>query len=416
MEHTSDHGAADFLRQRDLTAQITEDLSALGYVGEDENKLLTYSGAVSRKLDKPLGVVIQGSSGSGKSELVEKVLSLCPEEDVFFYTRLTAQSLYYIGLQDPFGLAHKVVAVEEAKGAEEANYALRVLLTRRRLDLQTTLHQTAVHIVLHGPVAYLDTTTGDLTDDETANRVLQVRMDASEAQTKAVLDAQRQRAATVPGPADQAIIARHQAAQRLLQPIPVIIPFAQQIPFPTQHTRARRDHQRLLDLVCAIAFLHQYQRRHGQAQGVDFIEASPDDYDLAAQLMQRCLGYAFDDLSPKARELYECIQRRLREQSQSTVTRGDIVRWTSWKLGPVRKQLAQLVELGYLRKLTGSKGQEYVYRLAESPQGAPSWRLGALTGDGGAANGPEAEVAGNGQNGHHRDGHEDMLKGSLMEV
>jgi DNA primase len=135
MEHTSDHGAADFLRQRDLTAHITKDLTALGYVGEAENKLLAYVVAVSRKLARPLGMVIQGPSTSGKSKLVEKVLSLCPDEDVFYNTRLTAQSLYYLGLQNPFTLAHKVVATEEAKGAEEANYALR---TRRRLDLQSS--------------------------------------------------------------------------------------------------------------------------------------------------------------------------------------------------------------------------------------------------------------------------------------
>jgi hypothetical protein len=147
----------------------------------------------------------------------------------------------------------------------------------------------------------------------------------------------------------------------------VIIPFAEQISFPTQHTRARRDHQRLLDLVCAIAFLHQHQRRHGQVHGVDVVEASTDDYDLATLLMQRCLGCAFDDLSPKARELHGCIKRVLREKSQSTVTRGDIVRWTGWSLKQVCKQLPQLTDLGYLRRLTGSKGQEYVYQLAESP-------------------------------------------------
>jgi hypothetical protein len=107
-------------------------------------------------------MIIQGSSTSGKTAQVEKVLSLCPEEDVFASTRLTPQSLYYLGLQNPHVLAHKVVAIEESKGAEEANHAIRVLLTRRRLDLQTTLHQTPTHIVLHGPIAYLGTITEEI--------------------------------------------------------------------------------------------------------------------------------------------------------------------------------------------------------------------------------------------------------------
>ena len=123
----------------------------------------------------------------------------------------------------------------------------------------------------------------------------------------------------------------------------------------------------------AVAFLHQHQRRQGQAHGIAFIEAVPDDYELAAQLMQRCLGYAFEDLSPKAQELYACVQRLVREHHQTTVTRGDICRWTGLSLPQVRKLLAQLIELGYLRALKGSQGQEYVYQLIESPRPGSAW-------------------------------------------
>jgi DNA primase len=411
MGHMPDHGAADFLRERDLTTHITQDLTALGYVGEAENKLLAYVVAVSRKLARPLGMIIQGPSTSGKTDLVEKVLRLCPEEDVFASTRLTPQSLYYMGLQDPHVLAHKVVAIEESKGAEEANYAIRVLLTRGRLDLQTTLHQTPVHIVLHGPVAYLETTTEELTNDETANRVLQVRTDTSEAQTRAILEAQRRRAAIVAAPNHQAIVARHQAAQRLLQPYAVMIPFAERIPFPTHHTRARRDHQRLLDLIGAIAFLHQYQRPQGAAHGTPFIKAIPEDYALAAQLMQRCLGYAFDDLSPKAAELYALVQRMMQEQHQSTVTRGDMCRWTGWPLTQLRRLLTHLTELGYLRTLRGSRGQEYIYQLAESPRLGCAWQLGELTLDEGPAN-----AEGNSHEDHLINGQEGTVDASVAHV
>jgi hypothetical protein len=171
-----------------------------------------------------------------------------------------------------------------------------------------------------------------------------------------------------------------------------------------------------LDLVCAIAFLHQHQRRNGQAHGIDFVEASPEDYELAARLMQYCLGCAFDDLSPRGRELYTCVQQRLRDRPQSTMTRRDICHWTGWKLGQVRRELPELIELGYLRKLTGSQGQEYLYRLVESPQGTPSWRLGALSVGEEAANGPGVGAERSGRNGQHPDAHDDIPKESLGQA
>jgi len=359
-------------------------------------------------------MMIQGSSTSGKTELVEKVLSLCPEEDGFSNTRMTAQSLFYLGHQNPHILAHKVVTIEESKGAEEANYAIRVLLTRHRLDLQTTIAQTPTHLVLHGPIAYLETTTEDITNDETANRVLQIRTDASEAQTKAILEAQRRRVTTVLGPSDQAIIVRHQTAQRLLQPRDVTIPFAEKLTFPTRNTRARRDHQRLLDLICVITFLHQYQRRGGQTQGIDFIEATPEDYELAAHLMECCLGYAFDDLSPKAKEMYACVERTMKAKGQSTVTRGDICRWTGWKLPQVRNLLEEMTNLGYLQTFQGGQGQEYIYQLAAQAPVGLSWQLGRFNLDNILVNGSPGSSDVNGHPGHPPTGDDPAIEAAIV--
>ena len=54
--------------------------------------------------------------------------------------------------------------------------------------------------------------------------------------------------------------ARHQHAQRLLEPLPVVMPLAGQLTFRTDQTRYRRDHAKYLSLIAASALLHQYQR------------------------------------------------------------------------------------------------------------------------------------------------------------
>ena len=52
----------------------------------------------------------------------------------------------------------------------------------------------------------------------------------------------------------------HQNAQRLLRPLLVVNPFAEQLTFLDDRTRTRRDHVKYLTLIRAIALLHQYQR------------------------------------------------------------------------------------------------------------------------------------------------------------
>lgn len=132
--------------------------------------------------------------------------------------------------------------------------------------------------------------------------------------------------------------------------------------------------------------------------------------------MQRCPGYAFEDLAPKAQELYEYVQRMMRQHHQTTVTRGDICRWTSWPLAQVRKLLPQLTELGYLRALKGSKGQEYLYQLIESPRLRSTWSPGLLALDEGSATGAPGDVDGNCGAGQPPDGPAEAVEAAVVQM
>ena len=112
-------------------------LRRAGVVGEQANCLVGYLAAVSRKLDRPLAVIVQSTSAAGKSALQEAVLAMVPEEERVEFSAMTGQSLFYMGESD---LAHKVLAVAEEEGAERAAYALKLLQSRGgavdRLDRQ----------------------------------------------------------------------------------------------------------------------------------------------------------------------------------------------------------------------------------------------------------------------------------------
>jgi DNA primase len=103
--------------------------------GEAVNCLVGYLAAVSRKLPRPLAVIVQSTSAAGKSALMDAVLGFVPAEDRVRFSAMTGHSLFYMGERD---LAHKVLAVAEEEGAERAAYALKLLSSDGELWIAST--------------------------------------------------------------------------------------------------------------------------------------------------------------------------------------------------------------------------------------------------------------------------------------
>jgi DNA primase len=106
--------ALELLKDKTLIQRIKNDFITQGIVGEDTNALTGYLAAVSRKLDRPLAVMIQSSSAAGKSALMDAVLNLIPSEERVQYSAMTGQSLFYMGETN---LKHKILAIAEEEGA-----------------------------------------------------------------------------------------------------------------------------------------------------------------------------------------------------------------------------------------------------------------------------------------------------------
>ena len=288
--------ALAWLKRDNLLEAIAHDLELTGYVGEPRNKKLAYLIATSRLLPKPLSGIFRAQSGCGKSYLMECVAELMPPEEVHYFSRLTPQALYYL---EADALKHKLLIVDERDGSEESEYPIRTLQTRRVLKLAVPVKdpnsgkiKTTV-LEIHGPIAYMESTTDAHINPENANRCFELYLDESEAQTKAIFAAQR-KARTLDGWRSERhkadVLRLHHNAQRLLRPLKVIIPFVDQIEFPAAWLRGRRDNDRFLSLIEGIAFLHQHQRTiandgcepHGHS--ADYIEASVADYAMAYEL------------------------------------------------------------------------------------------------------------------------------------
>ena len=79
--------AMQLLRDPQLVDRVVSDFQLAGIVGEQTNCLVGYLAAVSRKLDRPLAVIVQSTSAAGKWALMEAVLASCPEEERVPYRR-----------------------------------------------------------------------------------------------------------------------------------------------------------------------------------------------------------------------------------------------------------------------------------------------------------------------------------------
>ena len=106
------------------------------------------------------------------------------------------------------------------------------------------------------------------------------------------------------------ILRRHQNAQRLLKPLFVANPYADELTFPDSRTRTRRDHMKYLTLIRAIALLHQHQRPvKTDARACRYIEATREDIATADRLMHEVLARSLDELPPQTRRLLALIEQ-----------------------------------------------------------------------------------------------------------
>jgi DNA primase len=389
MDEAEQQAAQALLKSPDLTARILADFAACGLVGEEMNKLVGYLAAVSRKLDKPLGVVIQSSSAAGKSSLMDAVLSFVPDEDKVKYSAMTGQSLFYMGETN---LKHKALAIVEEEGASRASYALKLLQSEGELTIASTGKDPQSGNLItqqyrvEGPVALLVTTTARDIDEELMNRCLVLSVDEGREQTRAIHQLQRDRR-TLEGliarREKESIIQLHQNAQRLLKPLAILNPYAQFLTFPDQTTRLRRDHEKYLTLIDAIAFIHQHQREIKHAlsnvegtaqrgeQTIEYIEVVLSDIELANHIAHDVLGRSLDELPPQTRRLLklidgyvvaECARLKMK-RADFRFSRKPVRDATGLSDTQLRLHLERLVQMEYLLVHRGQRGQSFEYEL-----------------------------------------------------
>lgn len=369
--------ALDLLRDTDLPARLLADFALAGVVGEETNKLVGYLACVSRKLERPLAVVIQSSSAAGKSSLMDAVLAFMPEDERVQYSAMTGQSLFYMG---ETRLKNKILAISEEEGAHTASYALKLLQSEGEVTIASTgKDDSSGQLVtreykVEGPVMLFLTTTAIDIDEELLNRCLVLTVNESREQTEAIHHAQRLKR-TLKGLESkikkEQVLQLHRHAQRLLRPLAVINPYADQLTFLSDKTRTRRDHEKYLTLIDSIALLHQYQRDIKTLGELDYIEVTTQDIALANRLAHEVLGKTLDELPPQTRKLLKEIQVWVRqcckadgiEQRDFRFSRKQLREVTGWGNTQLKIHLARLEDMEILALHSVPRSKAIAYEL-----------------------------------------------------
>jgi DNA primase len=387
IDSESRKAAMELLNDPQLLDRVLLDFKCAGVVGEETNKLAGYLSCVSRKLDKPLAVIIQSSSAAGKSSLMDSILALMPEEERVQYSAMTGQSLFYMGETN---LKNKILAIAEEEGASNASYSLKLLQSEGEITMASTGKDDSTgnlvtkEYKVQGPVMLFLTTTAIDIDEELMNRCLVLSVNESREQTQAIHAAQRSKR-TLQGLQNklekERVVQLHRNAQRLLKPLQIINPYADQLTFLDDKTRTRRDHEKYLTLIDSIALLHQYQREIktvSYAGGeMEYIEVTLSDIETANRIAHDILGRTLDELPPQTRKLLTLITEYVTaesnvqkiEQGFFRFSRRVIRQLCGWSEKQVRVHMQRMVEMEYLLVHRGGRGQSFEYELLYQGEG-----------------------------------------------
>jgi hypothetical protein len=182
--------ARELLEDPRFLFRVGEQIGAAGVIGETRNRLALYLACLTTALEKPVSMLVQGKTSSGKSNLVKAVLSLVPSDLVVSRSSFSGKALAY-GAKD---LAGKIIHLAEHRGGKDAQFYVRLLQSEGVVEHESTVvsgsNRSTVVAARRAEPVFLSSTTHEKIFEDDATRYLCLRTDESAEQTNAIVQAQ----------------------------------------------------------------------------------------------------------------------------------------------------------------------------------------------------------------------------------
>ena len=360
--------AVTFLQQPGLLQQTNELIGRSGIIGETTNRLIMWLIFTSRLTHRPLHIVSFGSSGTGKSHLQEKVGELIPDEDRIEITALTENAFYYF---DQAELGHKLILIEDLDGIWSALYPLRELQSKQRISKTVTIKDRngrtrTIHLKVHGPVSIAGCTTQESLYEDNANRSFLIYLDETGDQDERIMDYQRKLSAgRIDVPAESQARQLLQNVQRVLQPVSVRNPYAEQLQIPREVFKQRRSNAHYLAFIEVITFYKQYQRdrKVDPTTGEIYIETTLEDIREANDLLREILLRKSDELNGATRNHLEALKAWLQQNGESRFTNAGVRSRLRLPISTVKRYHSALLQAGYIKRITDQTTRAHHYEI-----------------------------------------------------
>lgn len=356
--------ALELANDNNLIEEIKNKLSQTGIVGEEENKTFLYIIAASHIQENPLNALIQGSSGSGKTNLLKGIFKTIPEESKKIYSRCSEKMLYNV---PKYYFKNKLICFEDVDGlGEEAEYAWRELVSNGELISGVSYKDEKGNIgikelTVYGPITSIACTTKGAIYADNMSRLFLIAIDESKTQTQRINEYQAKEASGQINKAAQLqSIKELQNFSRILQPYKVYNPFATKLKLPEGIQDERRIYKLYLHFIEIITVLHQYQRKKTSDQK---LITKKQDCQLAKDLMFECIMLKMDELDGSLRQFFERLKDYINKQNNPLYefTQKEIREALQVKKTQLSYYMHELMSLEYLQQTSShiNKGNRY---------------------------------------------------------
>jgi hypothetical protein len=359
-----------FLKGKNFMKGIDELIEQAGVVGEESTRRLLFVIASTYKISTPLHALVQGTSGSGKSHLINTIGDCFPPEDVISMTRVTSKSFYHYTRDE---LVDKLILIQDYDGLdEEAQFAFRELQSAGNISSSTTYKDrygnlmSAVKKVKSHFASLLATTKAEVYYDNMSRSMI-TGVDESDDQTRRIITHQNRKLAGIIDSREERKAKEFlQNCMRCLLPLDVVNPFADKIYLPFEAKMMRRLNSHYQAFVKQITILHQYQRKKDDRGR---LIAEPEDLMIACDILFDAIMLKVDDLDSSLRQFFDRVKGYIKKQASGVkerefqFTQRDVRLALSISKTQCFRYFEELELLEYIQRTGGYANRGFKYRI-----------------------------------------------------
>jgi energy-coupling factor transporter ATP-binding protein EcfA2 len=359
--------AVAFLSKPNLLKNIDALLEQSGIIGEEDNRMMLFVIASGYKMPYLLHALVQGTSGEGKSHLLNCIAGCMPQEDVMNTTRITKKSLYHYQDKE---LTNKLILIQDFDGLdEEAQFAFREMQSAKFLTSSTVSKDQFGNVrgklkQVNAHFASLTATTKAEVYYDNMSRSVVIGVDESLEQTLRIVKQQNQKiAGLIDTDKEQQAKELLRNAIRVLKSYVVINPYADKIMLPLEAKMLRRLNSQFQNFVSQITILHQYQRK---TDNKGRLIATKEDIKQAVDIFFSAIMIKVDELDGSTRQFFEKMKRYVKKQPKGTTyrfTAREIRQEINISKSTNFKYFNSLIELEYIQAVEGSPNRGFKYMI-----------------------------------------------------